>query len=216
MRSDAAAPAASSDDEDAAVDEAGEQSNKGKGRFRRKGVSPEELVAEYRSCLYFTQQKSLTDSVKKAVDRVVESLNLLAHKDTFCSHEVQKDSRRVNIRQHHAQYIVVYQSPDGTTRTFVSPGWQQHEEVSTQLEGLVQAIKEAYTDADAGGAIVEACLFKIAQRLPPMLGLQAFGRAIGHWALKMAVYNIKGFRLAEGQGSKGRGSGSGNNGRGSA
>jgi hypothetical protein len=182
----AAAAAAAADDDDggaaadggAGADDPGdERSNSGRApsRTKRKGASQAGLEQDYRKLKYYNNFKYLNDANRKKFDVVTDDLCQLTHRDTFCSHNALKQSPRVQIQLHQAQFGAIYMSAAGVLRCSFSPVWQESAEVQEHVEGLLQAIRQHWFDAEAGDTEVEPSLYEPQQRLPPTLGLHAMG-----------------------------------------
>jgi hypothetical protein len=121
---------------------------------------------------------------------VVQDLCQLTHRDTYCSHNVLKKSARVQIQQHQAQFAVIYMHASGVQRCSYSHDWEKSAEVQEQFDGVLQAVIQHWSDAEAGNTSIEPSLYKPQQRPPPTFGLHPLGSCVGHVALKHAVYNI--------------------------
>jgi hypothetical protein len=168
-----------------------------KGRGKRKNASQAELEEQYRGFQYYSSLKGFNDMLRKSWDVIVDLLCKLVHRKTCCSHNVHKDSSHFQVKQHQAEFFVEMRGSDGVLRCSLSPGWQKDYEVSAAVEMPLQLFRQGFFDREAGDRIIEPTLYEALQRMPPVLGLQPFGRCTGVEALKMAVYSISSMFAAD-------------------
>jgi hypothetical protein len=193
------ADAAASDGGAGADDTGGERSDSGKAPSRtiRKGASQAALEEDYSQRQYYSKYKDLNDANRKKFAVVSEHLCQMAHRDTYCSHNVLKNARHVQIRHHDANFALICMSASGVLRCLMSPAWAGNADVQEQWEGVLQATRQHWYDAEAGDDDIEPSLYELEEHLPPTLGLHDFGTRVGQWALKHAVYNIRQLWLAD-------------------